>query len=329
MHNISGPANRDIPSSAKETVEFTSGSNKGSHFSNTLKNIENTADDLVAGAPYHNKTGDDLLLSIFATGILKADFASRMGIPSDAISEASSVDHGKMGKALTANETLKVLENVLKTVRFLYKGSRIKSSNKIKTNRDMYHIQETLFYEIESQKLFETSTQKALEYCVTHEFGNCGVMARIAYALCHKLGLKPGLALFRSDGSFAHEVCRVNVNNEFYMVEAWANYICHENDFLSMLRDKMIKWNLAGKSITNGTPFDFIGEEEFEIPKNALASPDDALKLKLVKSQPIKGEHNIVSADFFTFLGDKLAEKFSTKRLSASGAAVQATAPSV
>ncbi|QWA08925.1 hypothetical protein GTU79_15420 [Sodalis ligni] len=145
MHNISGPANRGIPASAKETVEFTLGSNKGLHFSNTLKNIENTADDLVAGAPYHNKTGGDLLLSIFATGILKADFASRMGIPSDAISEASSIDHGEMGKALTADETLKVLENVLKTVRFLYKGSRIKSSNKIKTNRDMYHIQETLF----------------------------------------------------------------------------------------------------------------------------------------------------------------------------------------
>lgn len=329
MHNISGPANWDIPTSAKETVEFTSGSNKELHFSNTLKNIGNTADDLVAGAPYHKKTGDDLLLSIFATGILKADFASRMGIPSDAISAASSVGHEEAEEALTANETLKVLENVLKTVRFLYKGSSIKSSNKIKKDSRYAEVVKRVKHRIFVRGLADTSLDKALQYCVEHAFGNCGEMAHIAYALAHNLGLKPELADFESDGEFGHQACRINIGDTYYILDIWANILTNEKEYLNLLWQKVTDWNISEKLISNGKSFKIRSNEELKIPLEARVSPDDILKLKLVKSEPIKGEHNIVSAEFFTFLGDKLAEKFSTKRLSASGAAVQATAPSV
>ncbi len=313
MHTISGPANRDIQNVAKKTDEFTLDSNKGSQFSNALNHIENTANDLVAGAPYPRKTQHDILVSIIATGILKADFASKMGIPPDTIAGASYADPRHTGKALTADETVKLLENVLKTVRFLYKGSLIKSSNKIKNDSRYDEMAKRVQHRVSLRSLAETSLDKALYYCVEHEFGNCGEMAHIAYALSHQLGLKPELADFKSDGEFGHQVCRVKVGDTYYILDIWANILSDEKEYLNLLWQKMTNWDISGKHILNGKNFKIRSDEEFKIPLEALVSPDDILKLKLVKSEPIKGEHNIVSADFFTFLGDKLAEKCRQK----------------
>ncbi|XBS68231.1 hypothetical protein ABK905_15690 [Acerihabitans sp. KWT182] len=126
-------------------------------------------------------------------------------------------------------------------------------------------------------------------------------MSLIAYALCHKLGLKPKISYYKSQGSFAHQVCRVKANNEYYIIDVWANFISTEKDFLSKLKSKIIKWNEIGKNVLNGAEFeiDFDLDEKFKLPKHVLATPDDVSKLKLVNSYFVNGENNIVDLNFF------------------------------
>ncbi|QWA08926.1 hypothetical protein GTU79_15425 [Sodalis ligni] len=66
-----------------------------------------------------------------------------------------------------------------------------------------------------ARELKTDSYEKSLKYCIEHEDGNCGELAYVTYALCHKHELNPKLATFESDGNFNHAVVRIKVNDNF------------------------------------------------------------------------------------------------------------------
>lgn len=134
-------------------------------------------------------------------------------------------------------------------------------------------------------------------------------MAFIAYALCHKHGFNPELAYFESDGEFSHGACRIKVNNNFYMLDPWANILCEEKKYLSTLRDKMEEWSKAGKYVLCGDSLSIIGYVTGQLPDGVKVLPTEALKLKLVSSNPLAGKNNIVSSEFFDLIENKLAKK--------------------
>ncbi|XBS68230.1 hypothetical protein ABK905_15685 [Acerihabitans sp. KWT182] len=142
MFNPSIPGKSGVQSILEETLPVTFiNETVTKNFTKNIKEAKNTVETLVLNSPNDKKSGKDLLLWLFATGIFKPEFKDKYGLSVDAIADGQSAVQYDIQKAETLDDALKTLENVLKTARLLYKGNHLKSSNKIKKN----HINEDMY----------------------------------------------------------------------------------------------------------------------------------------------------------------------------------------
>ncbi|WP_227726204.1 hypothetical protein [Yersinia proxima] len=199
------------------------------------------------------------------------------------------------------NNRLDTAKNILKEVRNIYKGSNYKSANKLRMNRTIdEHMECSRRLDIVREK---ETLHESLVKSIALKTGNCGELARVAYALCHVRKLSPKLNSYEtSDKSFNHAVCQVIVGGKKYIIDPWANLFCEEKHLIEELVNKAKLWENKDKIVLAGAA-DL--QEAYRDPStlgSAKVTTAQILDLKLTSSTTINGKHNIVTPEFFSQL---------------------------
>lgn len=159
--------------------------------------------------------------------------------------EINFVEARKERKTLAA-------KTALAQTRLYFKGSKFKSCNKIQHNTTLedWITKNNILGMVRDSFLIEFQLKRAIEL----KSGNCGELARIAYALCHQEGLKPELITYENpeNKNFNHAACIIEINEEDYIVDPWANIFCKHGEYLDALSNKLKQWKSHGKIAISG-----------------------------------------------------------------------------
>ncbi|WP_413723379.1 transglutaminase-like domain-containing protein [Sodalis sp. RH23] len=256
------------------------------------------------------------LIKIIAAGIIRTGFAEKLVV----VLEKIEVDKtAALANVVTSDDKLKLLNGILKKTRYFFKGSRFKSSNKIKTNDDIKvrwdeHIETIRLLGLCREYPNTGFLEEYIKFSVDHQVGNCGEMARITYAFCESYHLCPEFISFEKNKYSNHVACGVKINNEYYILDPWANIICKEINFISALKNKIAAWNKSGKFILNGEAGTIHMSQNSITPVDLLMTPEDISKFKLVRKMKLNLGRQVVGSAFINYLEDKLKNKGFDKK---------------
>ncbi len=137
--------------------------------------------------------------------------------------------------------------------------------------------------------------------------GNCGEQSSVVYALLHKYGFNPEIVNYETpDRLFDHQVCRVNIDGEEYIVDPWSNTISCQDNYISQLENKLLKWEQGNKMVVLDEKYLHEFYEDKLSDDHRLRS-SEVHKLKIVDSGHPNDEKNIVEPDFFDLISEVLS----------------------
>lgn len=137
--------------------------------------------------------------------------------------------------------------------------------------------------------------------------GNCGEQSDVVYALLHKYGFNPEIVIYETpDRAFDHQVCRVNIDGEEYIVDPWSNTICRQDNYILQLENKLLEWEKGNKMVVSNE--NYLHEfYEDKLSDDHRVRPSEVHKLNIVNSGHPNGENNIVKSNFFDLISEVLS----------------------
>jgi len=155
----------------------------------------------------------------------------------------------------SSQDELVIAAKVLSDIRLLFKGEKLKSTNKMKLisesnstemvsfNNSFAKILHSMYQPL--AEIRKNDIQERLKRCVREGVGNCGEMADLAIALCRDGGLDANCIFYEFD----HAACLVKINGEDYIIDPWANLFCKRDVYLDKFIEKINNWSSSGKVV--------------------------------------------------------------------------------
>lgn len=164
------------------------------------------------------------------------------------INSIKRVENGKSDITFNKNPQLDKAREILDTIKNHFKQSDFRSSSKLNLRRP-YDAHVASYKKLLALRDTGLIREKEILKIAEKRAANCGEMARLAYAMCYKHDLKPIQgSWFRNEGKeFDHAVCQIDIDNEKYIMDPWANILCKKEDYIEQIASKLEKWKQKDK----------------------------------------------------------------------------------